>query len=469
MSNEGRKVNRRSFMKTSAVASASFAGALQALRARQAVAAAAGGSAKPLNVAILGSGSEGTMLIGEAVKTPGVFCRAVCDIWPPSLESGLKKIRSEKTYEGYREGDDLANALKAANDAKGYKDYKEMLDKEKEIEAVIIATPLHLHAKMTTDVLNAGRHVYCEKMMAQTVEDCHTIAKTAKTTDKVLMFGHQQHWNTWYKLGYKLIHNDKVCGKMTHIRAWWNRNRTWRRPVKDEEKSLIDAQKWGYESVDHLRNWRLYWETSGGLMAELACHQIDISNWYCESVPQAVIGIGGQEFRDEFGEVFDNVQCVYEYPSGLKLIYQSITTNSYDGQGEQFMGNEGTVIISRKGGAVFREPGAPKLPWQKQAEEAKDAKGREGIAMKPGSTPTEGGAANQESQKLDAGGEGNKKDRFHDYRHALAYWAKSIREGKKPEMATWKTALEAAIPCIKANEAMKKKEYIKITEDMYKV
>lgn len=474
MSDERRALNRRSFMKESAVASATFAGALEAFRAQQAMAAEAAPkkNARPMNVAIIGTGSEGTMLIGEMVKTPGVMCKAICDIWPPSMEAGLKKIRDEKTIGDYREGKDKADALKVAKEATGYKDYKEMLDKEKDVEAVIIATPLHLHAAMTVDVLNAGKHVYCEKMMAQTVEDCQKIAKVAKSTDKVLMFGHQQHWNKWYTLGHKLIHNDKICGKMTHMRAWWNRNGTWRRKVADGEKTLIDPKKFGYKSVDHLRNWRLFWETSGGLMAELACHQLDIANWYSESVPTAVIGIGGTDFRDDWnGEVFDNVQVIFEYGNHIKLTYQSITTNSYDGQGEQFMGTEGTLLISRTGGAMFREPGAPPLPWQKHAEKAKDAKGRAGVAMKADSTPTEGGKQAQDSQALGGGKDdkdAKKKDQFHDYRLALAYWADCIRDGKKPEKATWEIALKAAIPCIKANEAMTEKKRIEIDPALYK-
>ncbi len=477
MSEPKRMLDRRSFMKESAVASATFAAALESFHAQQAMAAEAPKKVgRPINLAIIGSGNMGQGDLAQALREPGMMLKAVCDIWPPNAETALEIARGESKnkyfkdlYKGFRTGKDADDAVKAAKEAKVHKDYREMLDKEKDVEAVLIATPLHTHCQIASACIKAGKHVYSEKMMAKTVEECKSLGKLAKDSDKVVQFGHQQHWNDWYKLGYKLIHNDKVCGKMTHIRAWWNRNRSWLRGVSDDEKKLIDASKYGYKDVNELRNWRLFWSTSGGLMAELACHQIDVGNWYTNSMPCAVVGIGGLDFRKEDwgGDVFDNVQVVFEYPSGLKLTYQSITTNSYDGQGEQYMGNEGTVILSRKGGFVFREPSAPKLPWQKHAAEAKDAKGKTGIAMKTHSTVTEGGAKKQEGKGLGDGKKG-KTDPYHDYRLALGDWANCIRENKKTK-AGWEVALRAAIPCIMANEAMKKKEYLEIKPEMYQV
>ncbi len=430
---------------------------------------ATGPIGRPLTIAIIGTGSEGNMLIGEAVKTPGVFCKAVCDIWPPSLDAGLKTIRSEKTYAGFRRGVDLADALKVAHEAKGYDDYRKMLDKQSDVDAVIIATPLHVHDEMVLATLAVGKHVYCEKMMAQTVEDCRKVGRAARDSGKVVQFGHQQHWNDWYLLGHKLIHNDKVCGKITHMGAWWYRNATWRRPVSEAERSMIDPTKYGYKHADQLRNWRMYWETSGGLMAELACHQIDMANWYVGVVPSLVIARGGSGTRDDWkGEVYDNVQCIFEYPGGVTLTYQAISTNSHAGQGEEFMGPDGTVLLSRSGGFVFREPKAVKLAWEQQAKTARDERGKTAIVLKTGSTVTEGGAASQEGKALEGGGDKKKSDPFRDYRAALADWATCIREGKMPK-ADWQISLNAAIPCIMANEAMKRKAWVEIKPEMYQL
>jgi len=472
MNFQSRSLDRRSFLKESAAASAAFAAALEAFRAEQAAAAeeaAAAAPGRPVNIAIIGSGSEGNMLLGQALKSPGVFCKAVCDIWPPSQESGLKTAGDEKTYAEFRKDADLEEALKIGKAAKGYADYKEMFDKEKDIEGVIIATPLHTHAEILLAALAAGKHVYCEKMMAQTIEDCKKVGRAARDSKKIVQFGHQQHWNDWYKLGYKLIYNDKVCGeKLTHMSAWWFRNGTWRRPVSDDEKSLIDASKYGYKDVEELRNWRMYWKTSGGLMAELACHQIDMANWYAGAVPTLVIARGGGPTREDWqGEVYDNVQCIFEYPKGVTLTYQAISTNSHLGQGEEFMGPDGTVALSRAGGTVFREPKATKLAWEEHATKTKDEKGKSGIVLKTGSTVTDGSAQKGDQLK---GAEGGKKDPFKDYRAALADWANCIRENKPEKVKTgWQVSLNAAVPCIKANDAMQKTTWIEIKPEDYQL
>ncbi len=473
MSNEKQNVSRRSFMKTSAATSASFAAALQAFKTRRAVAAAAGSGdvGAPINLAVIGSGNMGCGDMVQALRIPGVYLKAICDIWPPNLEMGLQIARDEhklikyftNVYEGFRSGKDKEDAIKAAKAAKGYADYKEMLDKEKDIDAVIIATPLHTHCEIACACIDAGKHIYSEKMMAKTVEECHKLGKKAKDSDKVVQFGHQQHWNGWYKLGYKLLHNDKVCGEVTHINAHWNRNKSWYRPVPDQHKNLIDASKFGYKDVNQLRNWRLFWDTSGGLMAELACHQVDVANWYLGKTPTAVTGMGGLNFRDDWnGDVFDNVQVIYEFPGGIKMIYQSITTNAHDGQGEKFMGTEGTVELSRKGGQVYREPSAAKLKW---GDNVKKDQTNTGIQLKQESTIRAEGEAKQEGKALKGA---DTKDPYHDYRMAMGAWFTCIRENKKPK-ADWKMAMDAAIPCILANEAMKKKERIEIKPEVYEV
>ncbi len=472
MNQKRRSLNRRTFLKRSAEASAAFAAALEAFRAQQALAeevareAAAQPVGRPVNIAIVGTGSEGKMLIGEAVKTPGVFCKAVCDIWPPSLDEALQTIRDQKTIADYRQGTDLADALKIAGQAKGYADYREMLEKERDVEAVIIATPLHLHSEMVSAAAAAGKHVYCEKMMAKTIEECKKIGRIARDGNKVVQFGHQQHWNDFYVTGYKLTRNDKICGRLTHMRAWWHRNKTWRRDVSDQEKSLVDVTRFGYRDVDRLRNWRMYWDTSGGLMSELACHQIAIANWYSDSVPTAVIGMGGHGTREDWGgEVYDNVQCIFQYPETRNLVYQSISTNCHDGQGEQFMGTDGTVLVSRMGGLVFQEPKAASPVWLQQAQTTKDPRGNTAIVIKADSSP---GPSTQPGTALGAAGGQKKPDPYRDYRLALADWVACIRDGKKPKV-DWQVALNAAVPCIMANVAMKEQRLVEIKPETYRL
>jgi predicted dehydrogenase len=151
-----------------------------------------------------------------------------------------------------------------------------------------------------------------------------------------------------------------MLGKVTHVYAQWNRNPGWRMvtdPVRGKEAS-----------------WRLFREYSGGLTAELGSHQIDVADWMFGSSPEYVVGVGGNEFINDGRTVFDNIQLIFKYPKGQKMMYQSISTNKhltqFQGQrtefGEVIMGTEGTIEITVGTdkepalGLWYYEPGPPK-------------------------------------------------------------------------------------------------------------
>jgi predicted dehydrogenase len=136
-----------------------------------------------------------------------------------------------------------------------------------------------------------------------------------------------------------------ALGKITFVRAHWHRNSDWRRPVSDPK-------------YERLLNWRMYREYSGGLMAELASHQIDVANWAIGAEPVAVIGAGGIDYWKDGRETCDNVQAIFEYPAGQKLVFTSILANAHYGFQEQIMGDQGTLEITVGKGMYFREDAA---------------------------------------------------------------------------------------------------------------
>ena len=103
-----------------------------------------------------------------------------------------------------------------------------MLEKEKEIEAVVIALPLHLHAPVAIDCLKAGKHVLCEKLMARNIGQCKEMIKAAEENDRILSIGHQRHYSMLYAHAVEVI-KAGVLGDVKHIRALWHRNITWPR------------------------------------------------------------------------------------------------------------------------------------------------------------------------------------------------------------------------------------------------
>ena len=213
-------------------------------------------------------------------------------------------------------------------DARGFSDYKELLEMD-EIQGVVIATPLNEHARISIDAMNKGKHVFCEKAMAITIDECFAMMQVHRETGKILQIGHQRLFSVRYLKGMEMIREGKL-GKITQIRAYWHRNNDWRRPVPSS-------------GLERKINWRMYREFSRGLMTELATHQIQVANWALGEIPVEVSGSGSINYWKDGREVFDNVNLVYTYPSGTHLIYDSCISNMKYGLEEQVMGPLGTL------------------------------------------------------------------------------------------------------------------------------
>ena len=351
-------VTRRQFAK-SAAAFAAMVG-MSNLEVPDLVAAPNGGGA--VNWGMIGTGTRGMELLRQLSKTPIGRCTALCDIYPVNLKKGLETI---------------------GGDPAPYEDYRRLLER-KDLDAVLIATPLHLHARMVLDALDAGKHVFVEKVMVFKEEEIQQVKDAVAAHPKqVLQVGLQRRYSLVYRLAMEMIRKSGL-GKVTHVRACWHRNGNWRRNINDP-------------NLERQINWRMYREYSGGLMAELGSHQTDIANWAIGAEPRSVIGFGGIDYWKDGRETFDNAQCLYEYPGGQKLIYSSITTNGYLSGGggrpsEEIMGDAGTLILEMDGasgkGMYFREPkakvtqGSSKEQWWAGATVSTAAAG-EGVPIFP--------------------------------------------------------------------------------------
>ncbi len=243
--------------------------------------------------------------------------------------------------------------------ARGYAEWKEMLEKE-DLEAVIVAAPLWLHADIVVAALEAGKHVLCEKMMAWDVDGCERMKAAAEKADKVLEIGYQRTYNPVYQAAYDGIVRAGVLGDMYHARLVWHRNQSWRRKLEEPEPGY-DPSRWGYPSLEHLVNWRLYWRYSKGLFAELASHQVNVANWFFGATPEAVMSSGGVlRFKDR--EVYDHVYATFEYPQGRTAIFSSIESNAFEHYYEMYLGTKGTLILRAETEAFLFEEGARGAP-----------------------------------------------------------------------------------------------------------
>jgi predicted dehydrogenase len=306
------------------------------------------GGANDLNVAIIGAGAQGRILIESCLKIPGIRFKAVCDIWEFSQ-------RYAKRYVG-----------KYGHEANVYEDYRELLAQEKDLDAVLVASPDWMHAEHANACMLAGLHVYSEKEMSNSLEKAASMVKTARDTGKFLQIGHQRRSNPRYIHAIdRLIREENLLGRVTHAHAQWNRAKT--EDLKWPERYTMSAEKlakYGYNSMSEFRNWRWYKKYGGGPIVDLGSHQIDLFEWVWGNHPRSVIAAGGVDYYPHH-EWYDNVMCIYEYdtPQGVsRAYYETLTTTSHYGFSEAFRGVNGTIEISevsQRANTAMREAHAP--------------------------------------------------------------------------------------------------------------
>jgi predicted dehydrogenase len=276
-----------------------------------------------VRLGIIGAGSRGQELMRVLLRVPGVQFTGLCDIYEPRFAQG-RKITGEGTPV--------------------YRDYRQLLD-AREVDAVVVATPLSLHAEHVTASLDSGRHVYGEKSMALTVAGCNAIVSAVKRSGRHYQIGLQYQYAPEYQEALRIIRSGKL-GRVLQIHAHWHRNNSWRRAVPDPK----DTQ------LEQLINWRLYRKYSGGLLAELASHHIAFANDVFGSLPQSVIGSGGIDYWTDGREVPDNVQVTYRYPGGQTLFFSAITTNRLEGCQIRVFATGGSIVLTQDSGTLYYEP-----------------------------------------------------------------------------------------------------------------
>ncbi|MBR6814275.1 MAG: Gfo/Idh/MocA family oxidoreductase [Alistipes sp.] len=274
-------------------------------------------------IGIIGTGSRGCFHIKHLVQMPNVEVVALCDNYRPHLEDAAQYYPQAKLYDDYR-----------------------CLLEQRDVEGVIIATPLYLHASMTLDALSAGKRVFCEKSMGYTLDECLDVYNKRKETNGVLFIGQQRLFDPKYIKAMSMIHEGKI-GEVVGVRNYWYRNNNWRRDVPSPE-------------LERHINWRLYSEYSRGLMTELACHQLQNGSWALGMLPEKVMGSGSLVHWNKVDErdVYDCVTAIFTYPNGVNMTFESIISNKHFGMGEQILGTNGTIDLVT--GMYYSDEPAPK-------------------------------------------------------------------------------------------------------------
>jgi predicted dehydrogenase len=374
-----------------------------------------------VKVGVIGVGSQGSDLTRNLATVANARITAVCDIFEPNLKKAVGL---------------------AGGGPNTFSDYRKLIE-SRDVDAVVIALPLHLHSEAALAAMNAGKHVFVEKTMAYSVDQCEQMVRTAKAHPSlVVQVGHQHRFDP---VIHKVIDmcRDGALGKVTHIRCHWHRNGNWRRPVP---RSDFDPRPYGYPDLEHLINWRMYKKYSGGLMCELGSHMIEIVNLIYGSVPAAVTGMGGVDFWKDGRETYDNVTAVYTYPAGQKAIFTSTTTNAHDGEKIKIMGTEGTVEMGWNQALYYREKESPEMVKADGAT----------VITATGETMKSSGQGRKEGSKVET----QDKERVSAVYRELESFVSCIRGGKKAEVDV-EVGRNAAVSVLLANRAMEEGRVIK--------
>lgn len=470
---------------------------------------------KPVKAALIGGGDEGGVLVGEHNPDYLKFV-AVADIRP----SNQKRIFEGQGANHIRKGfNRVYGAAEAKRDIQVFDDYKKMLRERPDIEAVVIALPLHIHAQAAIDCMMAGKergkpiHVLCEKLMAWNVGQCKKMIEVAEQTESILCIGHQRHYSLLYAHAVEVLRSG-VLGDIKHIRALWHRNNSWPltddkgKEKKDKDGNIVLRDSWrpeikkedevlrdkirqlGYKSMEELVRWRLYQRTGGGLMAELGSHQLDACSIFLGKVhPLAVSGYGGKIFYHDDRQVEDHVFTTFEFPGKnyyeadgktpkdrndiVVVTYSSINTNAFEPYGECVMGSRGTLVVEEEQKAMLW----PERGGRSMAVAVTQAGGGAPVLDTAASGPPAAGSAQNVGQKALGTAPVSR-----GYREEMEHFAYCIRmmeqlgtDAPKEEKDKWrlaprchgKVAMADAIIALTSNIAMKTHQRIKFEPEWF--
>jgi predicted dehydrogenase len=315
-----------------------------------------------IRLGIIGAGARGMGLMREAYevgKELNAEFVAVCDVWRRNLERAAAQVQK---WHGREPLKFIAH---------------EDLLASKEVDAVIIATADFQHARHLIDAMKAGKDAYCEKPMANDLNEANECLRVWKQTQRVVQIGTQRRSDGRWTAAAELIQSG-ILGTITRVESQWHfYGPRWRRPsdVKDAaaDPSQIDWRRFlmgkPQRPFDPHRfvEWRLYRDYSSGLIDQWMSHMIDVVHWLTgERIPKSVVAHGGIFLWKDGRENEDVVVVTLEYPKGFLCTFSASLTNSAGGselvlRGTNGSFDSGTWTVTGDGGGEKRLKDAIKI------------------------------------------------------------------------------------------------------------
>ena len=360
--------SRRSFIKNSALAATAI-GAATVIPSK--VWSAGFATSDKVNVALIGCRNMGFGILQHHLDTGMVNCVALCDVDQNVLNEKAQTVKSK-----YNQSPEL------------YADYRKVLER-KDIDSVIIGTPDHWHCLIMVDACSAGKDVYVEKPMANTIGECNIMVKAAKRYNRIVQVGQQQRNGKVFIDSMNLIKSGEI-GTLRKVNIWANFNYGLGTTLVDDSPvpEGVDYNMWlgpaperPFNKARFHGSWRHFWDYGGGLMSDWGVHLIDMGLWAKDIVkgPEKVVTYADNLSKQVMArETFDTMNVIY--PKEDFVINYDLTAGIQQGPfdsayGIQFIGEKGMLVADRSKYHLYPEwDGQKKAP---KTEEVHYDKGKE--------------------------------------------------------------------------------------------
>jgi len=292
---------------------------------------------------VIGAGSRGTLVMTTFQKDPAVRVGAICDVYEPNLERAVS-----------------AASKVTGTHPKIYRNYKELLA-DKDVQAVLIATPEHWHAQMVLDALAAGKDVYVEKPLCQTPEQGVKLVEAERRSKNIVQVGMQRRSYDLYLEGRDVVASGKL-GNVRMVRSWWLNNYLGGAKATKLDGPL-DWEQWQGPATrrpfdaNRFRQWRLYSDYAGGIVADQGAHVFDgIHLMMSASYPLAVNASAGKPHKDGV-DTPESVVAIAEYPEDFigvfSVNYADMQYKTINDQMNHLDGDQARMDIGREDLKVF--------------------------------------------------------------------------------------------------------------------
>src|SRR3982750_3230431 len=311
--------------------------------------------ADQINIGAIGINGMGWANVTSAVKQPGINLVALCDV--------DKNVLDKRMH-------DLAGLNVDASKVKTYNDYRKLLE-QKDIDAVIIGTPDHWHALIMIDACQAGKDVYVEKPVGNSIGECKAMIAAQKHYNRVVQVGQWQRSQQHFKDAVDFVYSGQL-GNIRTVKIWCYQG--WMRPARVVPDSAppagVDYKSWlgpaptrPFNPSRFHFNFRWFWDYAGGLMTDWGVHLLDYGLLGMDApMPKSVSALGGRfAYPDLYEETPDTLTTLYEFDR-FNLVWDhamGIDNGSYGrDHGIAYIGNNGTLVLSRGGWEVIEEKNA---------------------------------------------------------------------------------------------------------------